>query len=155
MFTTALFTRNKKPTNRSMDKQNVVYTDEILQSHKQDLNNIMLSERPVTAGRRAHGSVSVKCPGEVCAEKRWPGAMGGRKGSGLDSGDGTQECEETKCHGTVYFKMVNFMLWVFYEKEKKTKEVSGQGFYTHLWQESSLQRAAVLARPGGAHRQRG
>ena len=30
MFMTALLTRNKKPTNRSMDKQNVVYTDEIL-----------------------------------------------------------------------------------------------------------------------------
>lgn len=78
-----------------------------------------------------------------------------RRGLELDSGDGTQQCEETKCHGTVYLKMANFMLWVFYEKEKKTKEVSGQGFYAHLWQESSLQWAAVLARPGGAHRQRG
>lgn len=52
-------------------------------------------------------------------------------------------------------KMLNFMLWVFYEKEKRTKEVSGQGFYAHLWQESSLQPAAVLARAGAAHRQQG
>lgn len=60
-----------------------------------------------------------------------------------------------KCHGTAYLKMLNFMLWVFYEKEKRTKEVSGQGFYAHLWQESSLQPAAVLARAGAAHRQQG
>ena len=51
--------------------------------------------------------------------------------------------------------MVNFMLWVFYEKEKKTKEVSGQGFYAHLWQESSLQSAAVHERAGKAHGQWG
>lgn len=49
-----------------------------------------------------------------------------RRGLELDSGDGTQQCEETKCHGTVYLKMANFMLWVFYEKEKKTKEVVGR-----------------------------
>ena len=51
--------------------------------------------------------------------------------------------------------MVNFKLWVFHEKEKKTKEVSGQGFYAHLWQESSLQPAAVRERADEAHGQRG
>lgn len=79
-----------------MDKQNVVHTDEIVQSHKQDLlqHECTLKTRQVKEIRhsRPHSLYEMSTRGMWGEEiARGDGSDG--RGLELDSGDGAQHCE--------------------------------------------------------------